>query len=106
MLRLVVVIVALVLGLAFHSRNHQAVSLDFYLRTFEIPLSWVVVAALSLGALLGILALTPRLLRARRALRREQKRANLLQSQIPVAPVSPPAPAASAELSPTLPDGN
>lgn len=106
MLRLFIVLIALVLGLAFHSRNHEPVVLDFYLRTFDLPLSWVVVGALSVGAALGILALAPRLFGARRALRREQKRAALLQSQIPAAPPSPPVPVTPPAAAPTLPDGN
>ncbi len=83
MVRLVVVAVALILGLAFHSRNHQVVTLDFYTRTVDVPLSWVVVAALILGALVGALALLPRLLRSRRALRREMKRASIIAPSTP-----------------------
>ncbi len=83
MLRLVLVVVALLLGLAFHSRNHQAVTLDFYTSKIDLPLSWVVVAALMLGALLGALTLLPRVLRTRRALRRELKRAKILAQATP-----------------------
>jgi uncharacterized integral membrane protein len=98
MLRLLCVVFALVIGLAFHSRNHQPVTLDFYTKTIEIPLSWVVVAALSFGALLGALALLPRLLRTRRLLRRELRRAKILQS--PAAEPSLPGPVTST------PDGH
>ena len=91
MVRLVVVAVALILGLAFHSRNHQIVTLDFYMSTVDVPLSWVVVAALITGALVGALALLPRLLQSRRALRRELKRASI---------ITPPTPAVIA------PDGH
>jgi lipopolysaccharide assembly protein A len=87
MLRLVLVGIALLLGLAFHSRNHQAVTLDFYASTIELPLSWLVVAALIIGALLGALTLLPRLLSVRRALRRELKRAQILAQAAP--PTSP-----------------
>lgn len=101
MLRLLAVISALVLGLAFHSRNHQTVTVDLYTRTFEMPLSWVVVAALSLGVLLGALALSPRLVRARRALRREQKRARLLE-----AAGTPADTAVPVSTMPGVPDGH
>ena len=57
-MRILLVILALVLGLAFHSRNHQPVTLDFYTRSFDVPLSWAVVAALAVGAALGALAPT------------------------------------------------
>jgi putative membrane protein len=85
MIRLVCVVLALVLGLAFHSRNHQAVTLNLYVRSADMPLSWAVVAALIVGALLGILALLPRLIGVQRALHREQKRARILHSEPPSA---------------------
>ena len=87
MLRLVLVGVALLLGLAFHSRNHQAVTLDFYTGKIDLPLSWLMVGALIVGALLGALTLLPRLLSVRRTLRRELKRAQILAQATP--PTSP-----------------
>lgn len=83
MLRLLLVLLALILGLAFHSRNHQAVTLDFYTGQVDVPLSWIVVAALMIGALLGVLALMPRLLTTRRALNRELKRTKILTHAAP-----------------------
>ncbi|MGD9601293.1 MAG: lipopolysaccharide assembly protein LapA domain-containing protein [Gammaproteobacteria bacterium] len=87
-MRTLLVIVALVLGLAFHSRNHQPVTLDFYARTFDVPLSWAVVAALAAGAALGALVMVPSLVALRRALRRERRRADLLQAAPPAAPTN------------------
>lgn len=83
MLRIAAILVALVLGLALHARNHAPVALDFYMVRIEVPLSWALVAALTLGAMLGALSLLPRLLGARRALRRERKRADLLAGTVP-----------------------
>jgi uncharacterized integral membrane protein len=68
MLKLLSVLVALaaaVAGLAFHSRNHQPVWLDLYLTRLEVPFSLTVVGALIIGALLGVLAMMPALLRSR-----------------------------------------
>ncbi len=72
------------LGLAFHSRNHQFVTIDFYLKALEIPLSWAMVGALVVGALCGVLALVPRLVMLQAALRRERRKATLVN------PASPP----------------
>ncbi len=87
MFRAVLVGVALLLGLAFHSRNHQAVTLDFYTGKVDLPLSWLVVAALMVGALAGALTILPRLLSVRRALRGELKRAQIIAEAAP--PTSP-----------------
>ncbi len=94
-IRLIVVALALLLGLAFHSRNHQLVRLDFYTATFELPLSWVAVGALVVGASLGILVLLPRLFGLRRALARETKRAGAL------ATLSPPHPSPTTQSTPS-----
>jgi uncharacterized integral membrane protein len=90
MVRLLIALAAVVLGLAFHSRNHGTVHVDLYLAQFDAPLSWVVVAALMGGAMLGALALLPDLWLKHRALQREQKRASLL------APATAPTPSQPA----------
>ncbi len=76
MRRLLPVVVALLIGLAFHARNHQTVMIDLYTVRAELPLSWVVVAALVLGAGLGSCAMLPHLLRVRRALWRARRLAS------------------------------
>ncbi|MBM4227362.1 MAG: LapA family protein [Gammaproteobacteria bacterium] len=91
MVRLLVALVAVVLGLAFHSRNHDTVHVDLYLVQFDAPLSWVVVAALMGGAVLGALVLLPGLWLKHRALQREQKRLSLL-----VTPVTTQSPSQTA----------
>lgn len=91
MARLLIALSAVVLGLAFHSRNRGLVHVDLYLVQFDAPLSWVVVAALMGGALLGALALLPGLWLKHRALQREQKRASLLTPATAQSP-SQPAP--------------
>lgn len=83
MLRWAAIVVAGVLGLALHARNHAPVTVDFYAMRIETPLSWALVGALALGAALGALSVLPRLLAARRALRRERKRADLLAGTVP-----------------------
>jgi len=105
MIRLVCVVLALVLGLAFHSRNHQPVTLDLYVRSIDLPLSWAVVAALIVGALLGILALLPRLIGVQRALHREQKRARIVHSE-PRSAESAPGSTALPEPEPKGTDGH
>jgi len=90
MLRLLTALVALIAGLAFHSRNHQTVALDFYIGRADLPLSWIVVAALAIGAALGMLALLPGLLRGRIRTRRSP-------SATAVTPGTPVSPAPSGD---------
>lgn len=86
MLRLLTALVALIAGLAFHSRNHQPVPLDLYVTRVDLPLSWIVVAALAVGAALGMLAMLPGLLRGRRRSARPDASG---VTGPPVPPVSP-----------------
>ena len=88
MLRLLTALVALIAGLVFHSRNHQPVPLDFYIARVELPLSWIVVAALGVGAVLGMLALLPGLLRGRIRTRRPLA-TTAVTTGTPGAPVPP-----------------
>ena len=88
--RALLVISVLLLGLALHSRNHQAVMLDLYLRRAELPLSWVLVGAFASGAMCGVVAMIPRIFGLRRALRRERKLTKIAQSgSTPSAPHGP-----------------
>ena len=48
-----------VIGLAVHLRNDQAVFFDYYLGGLELPFSLFLIMALCLGALLGIAASLP-----------------------------------------------
>ncbi len=84
-------IIGLLVGFAFHARNHALITLDFYSGTFSLPLSVIVVASLLLGTLLGAAVLMPGRWRQARRLRRLERavRAPL------VAPVAHPPPVAA-----------
>ena len=60
------ILLVVLLGLAFHLRNEQLVVIDFYLGSFEIPLSLALALTLLAGALLGALAGLPARLRLKR----------------------------------------
>ncbi len=61
-------------GLVFHVRNNQDVALDYFLGSVTVDLSWLVVAAVAFGALLGVLAMGSSMLRLRRELHRQNRR--------------------------------
>ena len=77
LIQMLVAVVALVVGIAFHVRNGGPVALDFYVSRLELPLSLVLVVALILGAALGALAMSWRLFVVKRELGRLRRRAAL-----------------------------
>lgn len=89
LLRAVAAVIALVAGLAFHVRNHGPLTLDLYVYSIELPVSWLAVGALSIGAALGALAMLPARLRMARLLRRQSRELALLRA-------NPPAPGDNA----------
>ncbi len=75
--KLCIFLFVLILGLVFHLRNDQLVSIDYYLGILELPFSFIVVFVLSLGVFLGAMVSIP----ARLKLKTENAR---LQRQISV----------------------
>lgn len=61
--KLCIIVIVLFIGLAFHLRNDQFVLFDYYLGSVELPFSFMIVAALILGAVAGILATMPAFLK-------------------------------------------
>lgn len=55
-LKILIVLLVMAAGAIFAILNPHAVSLDLYFGKLELPLSVVVVAALGIGAMLGMLA--------------------------------------------------
>lgn len=73
------ILLIVLLGLAFHVRNEQLVVVDFYLGSFEIPLSLALAVTLLAGALLGVLAGLPARLRLKRDRAKLSKQLKRLQ---------------------------
>ena len=65
--RIALILLVVVAGLAFHVRNDQLVVVDFYLGNYEIPLSLALAIALLGGAVLGVLSGLPSWLNLKRA---------------------------------------
>ena len=96
-LRVAVILVVLVAGLAFHMRNHAPLALDFYAFRIEVPVSWLGVGGLAIGSLLGALATLPGRWRLARQLKRRTRELALARSAAPAgaledAPDSVPPP--------------
>lgn len=72
-LKALLVLAIVLLGLTFHLRNGELVTVDYYFGSSELPLSLALAGALFLGALLGVLACLPRMVALRRAKARAAK---------------------------------
>lgn len=63
--RFMIILMVLLAGIAFHLRNDQFVRFDYYLGDVDLPFSLWIFIAMSTGAVLGCLALTPVLVKLR-----------------------------------------
>lgn len=61
--KLIIVFVILLSGLAFHLKNNQMIELNYYVGVIDMPLSWLVVIMLFFGAVLGVLASLPMIIK-------------------------------------------
>lgn len=87
------ILFVILVGLAFHLRNEQAVVIDYYLGSREMPLSLAIAGALFLGALAGVLSSLPLLIKLKRDNARLGKR---LRTQEKTSP-QPDIPAEDAQ---------
>lgn len=76
------VLVVMVAGLAFHLRNSQAVNLDYYLGSMELPFSLTVIIALCFGAALGVLACLPLIVKLKRKNVRLMKQVKVSEKEL------------------------
>ena len=61
--KLIFIIFFFLLGLVFHVRNHQLVTLNYYVGEVQLCFSIIIVLAVCVGVLLGILASIPIIIR-------------------------------------------
>ncbi len=79
--RLVLLAVVLIAGIALHARNGQPVRLNFYAGSVDLPVSLVVVASLFVGAILGVLASISIIVRLQRQNRQLARRVKATEQQ-------------------------
>ena len=73
-IQLLFILSVLLAGIAFHLRNDQLVPLDFYSGVLELPFSVWILLALTLGAVLGLLACLPAMVSSRIQIARLRRR--------------------------------
>ena len=69
-------------GLVFHVRNRQEIVLNYLVGSFEVELSWALVATLIAGVVLGIVGMSSSLVQARRQARRHARRADQIEREL------------------------
>lgn len=89
LLSLVVVLLVMVTGFAFHLRNGEFFEVDYYLGQVGLPFSVWLLIALSTGAICGILAALPLLLRARREISGLRRRLRISEQELANLRISP-----------------
>ena len=82
LLSLIIVLVVMALGFAFHLRNGEFFEVDYYLGVVGLPFSLWMFLALSIGALLGILASLPLVIRYRRDSARLSRRLRMNEQEL------------------------
>jgi putative membrane protein len=60
------ILVFLALGLLFHVRNDQFVTLDYYAGAIDLPFSLWMFIGIAIGSVLGVLASLPMIVRLKR----------------------------------------
>ncbi len=80
--KLILILVILLFGLAFHLKNNQLVALNYYVGAIELPMSLVIVLVLILGALLGILASLPLIIKLKQQKLRLEKQIQNSEKEI------------------------
>jgi len=82
LLKLSLVLVVFLIGLAFHLRNDHFVQFNYYVGSVDLPFSFFMVLALACGALLGVLACMPLVVRLKRENVKLAKQASLAAREI------------------------
>lgn len=81
-LKFLLFLVIVIIGLAVHLRNDQSVIFDYYLGSVESAFSLFLILAMCAGAILGILAGLPLILKLRRENSRLASRARLYEKEL------------------------
>ena len=71
-----------VAGLAFHVRNNQPITLDYFAGDIALDLSWIVVACVVIGVALGATAMGVTVIRLRHELRGMNRRCEKAEREV------------------------
>ncbi len=81
-IKFVVLLIVFVIGLVFALLNDQAVQINYYFGSTEVPLSLVAVLSLVLGALVGMVVSLAILVKAKRQVSSLRKSVNVAEREL------------------------
>ena len=79
---IILFVIVLLLGAGFSAVNLMPVDINYYLGVLSLPLAMVIIAAIILGTVLGVLALSTSILRLRYENRRLRKKLTISEQEI------------------------
>jgi len=82
LIKLILMLLFLIIGVAFTVLNSESVSLDYYFSILELPLSIVLIISMSFGAVLGVLACSSILLRLKHENSSLKRKATLVGEEV------------------------
>ena len=82
LVKLIIFLFFLILGAAFAILNSEMVKLDYYFSFIELPFSIVLIAFMSLGALLGIFACSSLMLRLKHENNGLKRQATMVKEEV------------------------
>jgi len=82
LIKLMLFLIILIIGAAFAVLNSEVVRLDYYLSNVELPLSIVLIATMSLGAVMGVIACSSIILRLKHENSGLKRKASIVHEEV------------------------
>lgn len=82
LIKLAIFLLFLLIGAAFAILNSQSVTLDYYFSFIELPLSVVLIAFMTIGAVLGVFACSSIMLRLKHENNSLKRKARLVNEEV------------------------
>ena len=74
--------IVIILGVLFATLNSNSVAINFYIKSFNVYLPLLLLIELAIGALIGMLAVLPALIRVKAGNRKLKQRAKQIEQEV------------------------
>lgn len=74
--------IVIILGVLFATLNSNSIAINFYIKSFNVYLPLLLLIELAIGALLGMLAVLPALIRVKAGNRKLKQRAKQIEQEV------------------------
>ena len=79
---IIVAVLICVLGVSFHLKNDQLVTLDYYIGTFDYHFSIFIIASIIIGVIIGLVIIMPKLFLLKNEKRKLQRQIDLKDKEV------------------------